>query len=61
MARQQWRLRVKGKQRKQINVDLLAAAVIALGEQLTAEKREGESATIEGFTPLPPTKQEEAS
>lgn len=48
MARQQWRIRVKGKQRKQVNVELLVAAVMALGEQLAAEEREREESAAEG-------------
>jgi hypothetical protein len=53
MARQQWRIRVQGKQRKQVNVDLLVAAVIALGEQLAAEEREREESAAEGRTTPP--------
>jgi hypothetical protein len=44
---QQWQLRVRGKQRKQIDAKLLIAAVIALGEQLQAEQREREQAAAE--------------
>jgi hypothetical protein len=50
MARQQWRIRVRGKQREQINADLLVAAVIALGEQLAAEEREREESAVESRT-----------
>jgi hypothetical protein len=44
MAGQQWRIRVRGKQRQKVSIDLLVAAVIAFGEQLAAERRE-QSAT----------------
>jgi hypothetical protein len=44
---QQWRLRIRGKQRKQVDAKLLIAAVIALGEQLQAEQREQEQAAAE--------------
>jgi hypothetical protein len=40
MAGQQWRIRVRGKQRRQVSIDLLVAAVIAFGEQLAVEQRE---------------------
>lgn len=48
MARQQWRIRVTGTQRERINIDLLVAAVIALGEQLAAEERKREDSPTEG-------------
>jgi hypothetical protein len=61
MARQQWRLRVRGKQRKEVDVNLLVAAVIALGEQLQAEQREREQSAAEGrATPPCRSEQEEA-
>lgn len=47
---QQWRLRVQGKQRTAVSIDLLTAAVMALGEQLRAEQRERERAAAEGRT-----------
>jgi len=37
---QQWRIGVSGKQRKEIDVDLLIQAVIALGNQLREEEQE---------------------
>ena len=60
MARQQWRIRVRGKQREQINVDLLVAAVVALGEQLAVEQREREESAAESRATLPcrPTQEE---
>lgn len=51
MVRQQWRIRVWGKQCQQVSVDLLVAAVLAFGEQLAAEERE-ESATEGRMRPL---------
>ena len=44
MAQQQWQLRVRGKQRASIKVELLVAAVVALGEQLQVEQRAREQA-----------------
>ncbi|MEV6446361.1 hypothetical protein [Amycolatopsis sp. NPDC051716] len=38
MAEQQWRIRVRGKQRDPIVVELLIAAVMELAEQLRAEQ-----------------------
>lgn len=38
----QWRIRITGKQRKQVNVRLLVQAVIALGKQLAEEVRSSE-------------------
>lgn len=35
---QQWRIRIRGQQRKAIDVALVVQAVIALGRQLDAEK-----------------------
>ena len=58
MAKQQWRIRVRGRQREQINVDLLVAAVIALGEQLAAEEREREESPAEGRA-TPPCRPEQ--
>jgi hypothetical protein len=34
---QQWRIGISGKQRKDVNINLLIQAVIALGEQLRDE------------------------
>jgi hypothetical protein len=34
---QQWRVRVTGRQRKTIPIELLVAAIMALGEQRAAE------------------------
>jgi hypothetical protein len=48
---QQWRLRVRGKQRKPVDAKLLIAAVIALGEQLQAEQRERKQAAEARQTP----------
>jgi hypothetical protein len=36
---QQWRIRVRGTMRTEVDVNLLVQAVIALGEQLHAEQR----------------------
>ena len=36
---QQWRINVKGKQRQDVDIDLLIQAVIALGHQLREEQR----------------------
>ena len=36
---QQWRISVKGKQRQEVDIDLLIQAVIALGHQLRAEQQ----------------------
>ena len=44
---QHWHIRVRGKQRKQVDAKLLIAAIIALGEQLQAEEREREQAAAE--------------
>jgi hypothetical protein len=46
MAGQQWRISVRGKQCQHVSIDLLVAAVIAFGEQLAAEEREGSA--VEG-------------
>jgi len=35
----QWRIRVRGKQREPVNVDLVVQAVIALGRQLWDEEQ----------------------
>jgi hypothetical protein len=48
MAGQQWRIRVRGKQRQHISIELLVAAVIAFGEQLALEEREREQAATKG-------------
>jgi len=37
---EQWRIRIKGEQRKEVDVDLLLQAVLALGEQLAREQNE---------------------
>jgi hypothetical protein len=60
MARQQWRLRVTGKQRQEVDVNLLVAAVIAFGEQLHAEEREREQSVADGRTTSPYRPEEEA-
>jgi hypothetical protein len=39
---QQWRIRVRGKQRKQVSIELLIAAVMALGEELAKQQRQAE-------------------
>jgi hypothetical protein len=38
MSRQQWRIRVRGRQRKQVKVDLLVAAVMAMAERWQTEQ-----------------------
>lgn len=53
MAQQQWRIRVTGRQRKQVNIDLLVAAVMALGEQFGSEQRQRAQAAC-GDRPIPP-------
>jgi hypothetical protein len=35
----QWNVRVKGKQRKEVDRNLVVQAVVALGRQLAAEER----------------------
>lgn len=35
----QWRIRVRGKQREPINIDLVVQAIIALGRQLWGEQQ----------------------
>lgn len=40
----QWRISVKGKQRQDVDIDLLIQAVIALGHQL-CEEQQGKPAT----------------
>jgi hypothetical protein len=57
---EQWRLRVRGKQRKQLDVNLLIQAVIALGEQLAAEEHDPEQAAPKGRSTPPCKPQEEA-
>lgn len=37
-----WYIRIIGKQRKVVNLDLLVQAIIALGEQLRVEERQVE-------------------
>jgi len=48
MTQQQWRLRVRGKQRKEVKIELLVAAVMALGEQMLAEQRASQETAVEG-------------
>lgn len=48
MVRRQWRIRVRGRQRQHVNIELLVAAVMAFGEQLAAKEREREGAAAEG-------------
>ena len=59
MARQQWRLRVKGNQRQEVDVNLLVAAVIAFGEQLQAEERERETQSAAEGRATPPCRPEQ--
>jgi len=40
---QHWRIQVKGKQRKQVDVDLIVQAILALGRQLADEQRPAEA------------------
>jgi hypothetical protein len=42
---QQWRVRVTGRQRKTIPIELLVAAIMVLGEQRAAETPSPESDT----------------
>lgn len=62
---QQWRLRVKGTMRTEVDVNLLVQAVIALGEQLHAEaqqqERERDQSAAEGRVTPPrrPAQQQE--
>lgn len=53
MARQQWRIRVTGKQRKEVNIDLLVAAVMALGEQFGSGQQREQAEVNERPTPPP--------
>ena len=53
MAQQQWRIRVTGKQRTQVSIDLLVAAVMALGEQFGSEQQREQAATSERPSPPP--------
>lgn len=46
---QQWRISVKGKQRQDMDIDLLIQAVIALGHQLRAEQQ-GPAASSDAST-----------
>lgn len=48
---QQWRIRVRGKQREQVNADLLVQAVIALGRQLAEEARQEATEAANEITP----------
>jgi len=43
---QQWKVRISGEQRKEVDVSLLIQAVIALGRQLRSEARQ--RATLDG-------------
>jgi hypothetical protein len=58
---QQWRLRVRGKQREHLNVNLLIQAVVALAEQLAAEEQAYERAAAESLSTLPSASEEQAS
>lgn len=40
MTAQQWRIRVYGVARKEVNTDLLMAAIVALVQHLNAQARE---------------------
>lgn len=42
---QQWRIGIRGKQRKDVDIDLLIQAVIALGHQLRDEQQNGNAGT----------------
>lgn len=44
---QQWRVRIKGKHRQEVDIALLMQAVIALGKQLQAEAQEVEEEASE--------------
>jgi hypothetical protein len=45
LMEQQWRVRVTGRQRKTIPIELLVAAIMVLGEQRAAETPSPESDT----------------
>ena len=42
---QQWRIRIRGNQRKDLDIDMLMQAVIALGQQLRDEQHDSNSGT----------------
>lgn len=57
-----WYIRVTGKRRKDVNIDLLVQAVIALGEQLREEYRQRQSEPRgEQSPPLADTPEEDES
>jgi hypothetical protein len=43
---QQWRVRIKGKHRQEVDIALLMQAVIALGKQLQTEARTTSDQTV---------------
>lgn len=56
--REQWRLRIRAQRRKQIDVNLLIQAAIALAEQLASKEREREQGTSDDHA-TPPCKPQE--
>lgn len=52
---QQWRISVKGKQRQDVDINLLVQAVIALGHQLRKEEQRNQSPS--NGTSIEPTEQ----
>lgn len=57
---QQWRMRIRGKQREPVNIDLVIQAIIALSEQYAADERGADEAADGRATP-PCRPQEQAS
>ena len=51
--REQWRIRIKGEQYKEVDIDLLLQAVLALGEQLAREQQAEEAEDTAGMEEPP--------
>lgn len=47
MSQQQWRMYIKAVPRKPASIDLLVAAIMAMGEQLHAEQRAANRQAVE--------------
>ncbi len=58
---EQWRIRVTGKRRKEVSVDLLVQAVMAYAEQLRDEQRRAEEEAAKARTMEPCRPQKEAT
>ena len=48
--RQHWRIRIRGKQRKTVDIGLLVQAIVALGRQLAREQTAAKQTTAAGTT-----------